>query len=124
MNHETIAVNLDTGSYYDLNESAGYIFGLLAGSPSAEEIAQAATARYGLDAGEAEMVVDELLGKLLEEQLVVPEDGDSRSAPAVNGAPPPGPYVAPVINKYTDMQGLLLLDPVHEVDEAGWPSRG
>ena len=27
------------------------------------------------------------------------------------------------LGKYTDMQELLLLDPVHEVDEAGWPNR-
>jgi hypothetical protein len=26
------------------------------------------------------------------------------------------------LNKYTDMQDLLLLDPIHEVDAAGWPS--
>jgi hypothetical protein len=23
--------------------------------------------------------------------------------------------------KYTDMQSLLLLDPVHDVDSQGWP---
>jgi hypothetical protein len=28
----------------------------------------------------------------------------------------------PVLNKYTDMQDLLLLDPIHEVDERGWPN--
>ncbi len=28
------------------------------------------------------------------------------------------------MNKYTDMQDLLLLDPIHEVDETkGWPTR-
>jgi len=26
-----------------------------------------------------------------------------------------------VVEKYTDMQDLVLLDPVHEVDERGWP---
>jgi hypothetical protein len=28
---------------------------------------------------------------------------------------------APVLEKYTDMQELLLLDPIHDVEEAGWP---
>ena len=27
----------------------------------------------------------------------------------------------PIIEKFTDMQELLLLDPIHEVDEKGWP---
>ena len=31
-------------------------------------------------------------------------------------------FEAPILHKYTDMQDLLLLDPIHEVDEAGWPS--
>jgi hypothetical protein len=26
-----------------------------------------------------------------------------------------------VLQKYTDMADLLLLDPIHEVDEQGWP---
>jgi hypothetical protein len=34
------------------------------------------------------------------------------------------PYSPPKLSAYTDMQELLLLDPVHEVDDAGWPSRG
>ena len=32
-------------------------------------------------------------------------------------------YVAPTLQKYSDMQDLLLIDPVHEVDETGWPNR-
>jgi hypothetical protein len=35
----------------------------------------------------------------------------------------PARFVEPALNKYTDMQELLLLDPVHEVSEAGWPSK-
>ena len=31
------------------------------------------------------------------------------------------PYVPPVLEKFTDMQDLILLDPVHEVSERGWP---
>ena len=31
------------------------------------------------------------------------------------------PYTAPAVQKYDDLEDLLLLDPIHEVDEAGWP---
>jgi hypothetical protein len=124
VNNETIVVNLDTGCYYDLNDSAGYVFGMLASSAHPEEIAQQLAARYGIDASEARGMVDELVAKLVEEQLVVPADGPPAvAAPAPQPDMPPGAFVAPVVNKYTDMQELLLLDPVHEVDEAGWPSR-
>lgn len=32
-------------------------------------------------------------------------------------------FTPPVLNKFTDMQELLLLDPIHDVDETGWPKR-
>jgi hypothetical protein len=28
-----------------------------------------------------------------------------------------------VLERYTDMQELLLLDPIHDVDQTGWPRR-
>jgi hypothetical protein len=31
------------------------------------------------------------------------------------------PYKAPVLERYSDMQALLVLDPIHEVDTQGWP---
>jgi hypothetical protein len=30
-------------------------------------------------------------------------------------------YISPVIETFSDMQEILLLDPVHDVDKAGWP---
>jgi Coenzyme PQQ synthesis protein D (PqqD) len=123
VNNETIVVNLDTGSYYDLNESAGYVFGLLKDGATADEVAGRAAARYGIDADEAASDVRELLAKLVDEQLAVPAEGVAGEGAPPEPEPAPVPYAAPVINKYTDMQELLLLDPVHEVDETGWPSR-
>jgi hypothetical protein len=31
------------------------------------------------------------------------------------------PFTDPVIEIYTDLQDLLLLDPIHDVDDRGWP---
>jgi hypothetical protein len=31
-------------------------------------------------------------------------------------------FTHPQLQKYTDMQELLLLDPIHEVEESGWPA--
>ena len=30
-------------------------------------------------------------------------------------------YQPPVLETYADLQDILLLDPVHDVDETGWP---
>jgi hypothetical protein len=126
VDHETIVVNLDTGSYYDLNESAGYIFALLASDSAVPELVSAAVARYGIEEAVAEAAVDELLTKFVGEELVVPaEDGRAPQSmpPAASAPAATRPYTPPVLNKYTDMQELLLLDPVHEVTEAGWPTK-
>jgi len=31
------------------------------------------------------------------------------------------PFERPVLEKFTDVQELLALDPVHDVDGSGWP---
>ena len=39
--------------------------------------------------------------------------------PMASGGLPP--FEPPTLSKYKDMQDMLLLDPVHDVEEAGWP---
>jgi len=67
--------------------------------------------------------VRDFTARLLEEGLIVP-------APADNpGSPLPVPerssvgFSTPTMSVYTDMEDLLLLDPIHDVDETGWPVR-
>jgi hypothetical protein len=48
--------------------------------------------------------------------------GSSRNGQPLPADVLPAAFVAPVLHKHTDMQDLLLLDPIHEVDETGWPS--
>jgi hypothetical protein len=31
------------------------------------------------------------------------------------------PWAPPIVERYTDMQMLLQLDPVHDVSDEGWP---
>ena len=46
-------------------------------------------------------------------------DPEDPSEPPINGE---AEFAAPVLHVYTDMRDLLLLDPIHEVDEmGGWP---
>jgi hypothetical protein len=118
---ETIVVNLDTGSYYDLNETGGSIFGLLGQGIAMQELATLMTRAYALDETTAARVVEDFASRLVAEQLLAPGGSEGHS----NGGPAelPGRYAEPVLNKYTDMQELLLLDPVHEVGEVGWPSQ-
>ena len=68
------------------------------------------------------------IAELQQEDLIVPDDAkkpqrikglDVRIEAGSETEKPS--FEAPILHKYTDMQDLLLLDPIHEVDEAGWP---
>ena len=69
-------------------------------------------------AGPVRALVDELVA----EGILVAAQANGND-PAGEPEPSSRPYEDPKLGKYTDMQELLLLDPVHEVDESGWPNR-
>ena len=124
-NDEVVVLDLESGSYYSMRASAAWIFRAAADGASPGAIA-ASFARGGDDRGHADRAdmpatVGAFLDSLVSEGLLVPQP--------VNGAPPAplelpgdaGPFTPPRFEKFTDMQDLLLLDPIHDVDETGWP---
>jgi hypothetical protein len=117
---ETIIIHLNTGTYYSLQGSGAEVWESIAGAATAAEIATDLAARYPVAAEEAEATVNALIADLQAEELIVASDATEReSAPAPAAAG--GEFVAPSLAKFTDMQDLVLLDPVHEVSETGWP---
>lgn len=123
---EATIVDLDTGTYYALNESGSFVWDRLLGGIEVRQVASAVADRYGIDSEQATGDVESLLAELTERQLLAPLE-EGRPAPTANGSPAEastnGSYSPPKLSVYTDMQELLLLDPVHEVDDAGWPAR-
>ncbi len=124
---EATIVDLESGTYYALNESGSFIWERLAHGSEPAEVADGLASTYELDAQRATEAVEGLLAELSERGLVVPTQNgapNGSSSAAVNGASSlGGAYAAPQLSTYTDMQELLLLDPIHEVDESGWPSQ-
>ena len=127
---EATIVDLESGTYYALNESGTLIWDQLIRGNSTDAVAEGLAARYAIEPEASREAVDELARDLLERELIVPlGEGDSVPPEAVNGAGRNGAarngstpaFSPPKLSIYTDMQELLLLDPVHEVDEAGWP---
>ena len=93
---EAVLVNLRTGRYYSLDAAATEVWGaVVAGEPLPD--GGAAFARRLVD--EELAITDELL----------PEPSDDGG---------------PTMEVFTDMEDILLLDPIHDVDyeAAGWPT--
>lgn len=120
---ETILVNLVTGSYYSIEGSGADVWaGLMTGRDSAV-IAAALAGSYDAEAFEIQAAIERLVGELRAEQIVVEAPpGQSRADSWTPSATrEPRPFVVPTLKKFTDMQDIILLDPVHEVDQRGWP---
>jgi hypothetical protein len=121
---EVIMVNLDTGSYYSLDGAGAVLWEHLEKGASLPDAIEAIRGRYDAAPGAIESASEALLAALVAEDLLkefdgVPVNGSAAPTPVTRER---APFVAPTLNKHTDMQDLLLLDPIHEVDQAGWPA--
>lgn len=127
--HETIdgeamIVNLIDGTYYSTAGSGAFLWPLIVGGHSIEECVRSCQSEYDCSdvvvlSGEIERFVSELLT----EGLILENVAEKSSLELLesNGQEPSAEFVAPILHKYSDMQDLLLLDPIHDVDESGWP---
>jgi hypothetical protein len=119
---EVIVINLRTGAYFSLVGSAADAWDLLHIGVPLDAVADAVARRYGVAAAAARADLDPFVASLVEEDLLAATELPSDEAPADDGsASPSRTYHPPMLEKYDDMEELLLLDPIHEVDESGWP---
>jgi hypothetical protein len=121
---EVILIDLDTGTYYSLRDTGAVVWQGIQDGAETSQIVDTLTSSYEGASDEIVSAVADLLEELTGEGLIEPVDGDTPAAGArVPSVPAPGrpPFRAPVLEKHTDMQDLILLDPVHEVDARGWP---
>jgi len=125
---EVIIIDLGTGTYYSAKGAAAEVWGVIDRSPgvSEESVAAAVAAAYELPADAVAGDVHAFLSELLSEGIVVLADahaGDGPTASIEHSGTSSGSFAPPKLEKYTDMQDLVLIDPVHEVDATGWPAR-
>jgi hypothetical protein len=118
---EVVIVNLDNGLYFSTDRVGTSVWNLLARAEPVAAIIDWASATYNGAAPDIAADVTTFLSQLEQHELVVPVD--EAPEPQVDGAPLPAPasYAPPELQIYSDMEELLLLDPVHDVGDAGWP---
>ena len=124
---ETVIVDLESGSYYSLNKTGTEIWSLLDGDGTTSmEIVEEISRRYEGEPQDMKAAVTHFLSELQQASLARAAESDDaapqrewdQDAPA--GAKPP--FEVPCLETFTDMQELLLLDPIHEADATGWPN--
>jgi hypothetical protein len=119
---EVIAIDLANGSYYSLSGSGPAIWERLAMGGDEADISTALGACFDGDPAAIRAEVAALLEKLVESGLVVAaDDAAATPPPAPDGNGEKLPFEPAKLERYTDMKDYFLLDPIHEVDTAGWP---
>jgi hypothetical protein len=120
---EVIIMNLKSGNYYSSDKTGAVIWSWIEAGRSVGDITRLAASRYDAAPEELERALAAFFERLVAEALVraIPVANEvTHALDAASGANRER-FVAPELCAYTDMQDLLLLDPIHDVDDIGWP---
>lgn len=124
---ETILLNLGTGNYYSIEWPGTMVWDLLAETGDAEGIRQAFLKANNQKESEVESAYTQFINTLIEEELVIAIENGEASTLSIDKeteeefSKAASKLEKLTLNKYSDMQDMLLLDPIHDVDEKGWP---
>jgi hypothetical protein len=121
---EAIIVNLESGAYFSLRGTGGFIWNLIEQKAAIDAIHLQLVAQYDGNPKIIESDMAGLVDELEMEKLItiLPlENALPMSSVSVLRPEKRLFFEKPVLAKYTDMAELLLLDPIHDVEEIGWP---
>ena len=120
---EVVIVNLKNGRYYSLINSASAIWECLQTVENTAVLEREMRSRFRHPHGEMGEALGRFLAELADEGLIrlSPVEAEALTASEPDESAPE--FETPTLNKHVDMEGMLLLDPVHDVSEAGWPEQ-
>jgi len=118
---EAVLVNLETGVYFSLRASAAQIWIRLQNNYSVDEIIADLLNVYLVNHDELLQQTNAFVQQLIDKQLIKLSDIGEKQNIAIHQNEQKLAFSAPILEVFSDMQEILLLDPVHDVDKAGWP---
>ena len=122
---EVVIIHLEKGHYYSLKGSAVDIWSNIARGLTEQAIVDDVLMKYEGDQKKNSDAIRQFISELKQEELIAPAlDGEAERPDATASLPDSHKrpsFSPPTMEKYTDLEELLLLDPVHEVDDTGWP---
>ena len=126
LNNEVIAIDFKTGNYYALTCLAKQIWQMVEKQICLEKMTQVIADHYDREQKQVSKDVESFLNQLVEIGLLeldtkISHDETSDKIFQINFEQ--DTYEAPTVQEYTDVQNLLLLDPIHEVTDSGWPHK-
>jgi hypothetical protein len=121
LDDEVIAIDLESGAYFALDDVAADCWSILAAGGTVDAAVDATVAHFDVPPETVRNDVERFVNELVRVRLLAPVDREPVPVAPPRAAKPTREYRAPRIERFDDLEELLVLDPIHEVDEAGWP---
>ncbi|HEX4507148.1 MAG TPA: PqqD family protein [Alphaproteobacteria bacterium] len=116
---ETVVANLESGLFYSLTGSAIPLWAWIAEGASTDSLAERFIVTEDVPLAGISDAIEGFVTQLTGEGLIAP----ATDTPAPTASPAPIQFAKPGIERFDDLQGLLLVDPIHDVGPQGWPLR-
>ena len=119
---ELILVHMERGTYYSTDEVGAHIWSMVEAQSTLSEICGSLESCYDAPSEAIRHAVEAFLSRLIEEELVVTGEPTAIGRePLTRTEGHRRPFTPPSLQSYRDMQDMLSLDPIHDVEAAGWP---
>ncbi len=116
---EWVIVNLDTGTYFSMDGSAGVLWPYAVAGLTLDDFIDQAARIFPTAGSQVRQDAKEFHQQLREHSLIRPIEAEQFNE--VQMTVSVVEYAPPRMSVHADLQDILLLDPVHDVDAAGWP---
>ncbi len=122
LDDEVIAIDLESGAYFALDDVAAVCWSILAAGGTLDAAVDATVACFDVASETVQRDVEGFVDELVRVGLLAPADGSPEHARVPHTEQDDRAYKPPAIERFDDLEELLVLDPIHEVEEAGWPA--
>lgn len=122
---ETVLVNTENGYYYSLSASGTEVLRLLQEGCKSGDLPRWLFGDADISQQQTPLIEDFVRQLIGEGILMERSSNNPNRLPEVPPEPacaPPIPFEPPVLERFEEVRDLLMIDPVHQVDQDyGWP---
>ena len=122
---EVMVVHLVTGVYYNLSGISAHLWSCVINGVSLAELCEHYIHHFPELEQSITSALDTFQEALKSEELIKERQDEPNELEVAESlsAQLPVSWQTPELCRHTDMQELLLVDPIHEVEPTGWPQK-
>jgi len=123
---ETIIIDFETGLYFTAKDEASLILMLIYENYNKEQIIDYIESNYTCN-NTIYYLIDNFINLIESHNIIIKTDKNSiaeiKNVSNLNSKPIIKTFNTPTLQIFSDMKDMLLLDPIHDVKNEGWPNK-